>query len=106
MKIIYNKLVRDNIPDIIRKDGKEPIIEQVTGENYLKALADKLVEEANEYRDGDLEDVSELTDVLEVIYSILKYKDMTFRELDNITYDKYVERGGFKYGYFLKEITD
>ena len=105
MKVIYNKLVRDNIPDIIRKDGQEPVVEQLSGINYLKALADKLVEEANEYREGDVEDISELADVMEVIYSILKHKGLTFDDLEEITCSKLIERGSFKYGYFLKEVN-
>ena len=39
------KLVRDRIPEIIRNDGKKPIIEILSNEEYLKELDKKLNEE-------------------------------------------------------------
>ena len=35
------KLVRDRIPEIIRNDGKKPIIEILSNEEYLKELDKK-----------------------------------------------------------------
>lgn len=39
------KLVRDRIPEIIKKAGKKPIIEILSGEDYLMELDKKLNEE-------------------------------------------------------------
>ena len=43
------KLVRDNIPDIIRKSGREPIVKKLSGQTLMSALYEKLVEEHAEF---------------------------------------------------------
>ena len=44
----YRKLVRDNIPDIIKKNGEEPIIMELSDNDYKLELEKKLFEECNE----------------------------------------------------------
>lgn len=46
MKIIYNKLVRNHIPEIIDADGKTACCRIMEEEEYRNALKKKLVEEA------------------------------------------------------------
>ena len=41
METIYNKLVRDNIPDICREDGEEPFTKVLTDKEYWKYLLKK-----------------------------------------------------------------
>ena len=41
----YNKLVRDNIPDIIKNNGGEPIIRILDDSEYKSELEKKLYEE-------------------------------------------------------------
>ncbi|WP_308284865.1 hypothetical protein [Priestia megaterium] len=36
--IIYNKLVRDRIPEIIQESGEECLVEVLTEHDYLKEL--------------------------------------------------------------------
>ncbi len=36
MKVFYNKLIRDNIPNIIEKDGKKFKIKPYTDDQYIK----------------------------------------------------------------------
>lgn len=43
--IVYNKLIRDRIPEIIGKSGKKPAIEKAGGEKLLEIFNAKLVEE-------------------------------------------------------------
>ena len=48
---VYNKLIRDKIPEIIENDGKEPITKTITDENeFLQLLIEKLLEEVNEFK--------------------------------------------------------
>lgn len=45
---IYNKLVRDNVPDIIREQGGTPVIRTLGDEEYVQCLENKLREEVGE----------------------------------------------------------
>jgi len=101
---IYNKLVRDKIPQIIKQSGKQAIIEEVFGKEYLELLNAKLGEELQEYIES--ESVEELADLVEVIYAILEYKDVSLREFEVIRNRKVEERGAFKKKLLLKEVSD
>ena len=98
----YNKLVRDKIPEIINKSGKECKIKVLEDEEYLRELNEKLQEELNEYyEDGD---VKELADIVEVLYAILDYKGVSFEEFTKIRLEKKEERGGFQNKILLLEV--
>jgi len=90
---IYNKLVRDKIPEIIKNQGKMPKLKKLDGKEYFDALNQKLKEELDEY----FEDYSieELTDVMEVIYAIIKYNGLSIDEFEEIRRNKLDERGEF-----------
>lgn len=51
---IYNKLVRDRTPKIIRSNGDECSIEILDDEEYIKMLDKMLDEEVAEYHADDL----------------------------------------------------
>ena len=66
MRLAYNKLVRDRIPDIITAAGSEPATRILDQESFRAALRVKLVEEAHEAQAASDEQLaSELADVLE-----------------------------------------
>ncbi|MCK5157946.1 MAG: nucleoside triphosphate pyrophosphohydrolase [Candidatus Heimdallarchaeota archaeon] len=49
----YNKLVRDNIPTIITKQGKKPVTKKIVNDKeYLEYLGKKLIEESMEYSES------------------------------------------------------
>ena len=103
--LIYNKLVRDEIPKIIRKSGKKCEYSIITGEKLILALQDKLVEEFNEFIDsnGDLE---ELADILEVVEGLAVHLGSSFEEILAKKEQKQKQRGGFKQGIFLESVED
>jgi predicted house-cleaning noncanonical NTP pyrophosphatase (MazG superfamily) len=90
----YNKLVRDRIPEIIAASGKQCITEILSDAAYLEKLNEKLREELDEYlQDHDL---SELADLLEVIYAVAQATGMTKEELEQVRVAKADQRGGFE----------
>jgi len=96
------KLVRDGVPDAIRKSGREPDVERVAGEWLKLALKDKLVEEACELRQS--EDVcEELVDVLEVVDAIIEYNGVDRSRLEKAKREKLERAGGFREGYVLRD---
>ncbi|MBU3106973.1 nucleoside triphosphate pyrophosphohydrolase [Clostridium gasigenes] len=97
---VYNKLVRDKIPAIIKADGKTCEVEIASKEEMTKLLEDKLMEEVNEYlEDKNLE---ELADVMEVLFGLACNLGYTEEELVKKRLEKLEERGGFKDGVILK----
>lgn len=103
-EIIYNKLIRDNIPEIIINSGKTPIIGKVEGQELLKQLNAKLLEELEEYNSSG--EVEELADLAEVIYAIIKFKDISLEEFDAIRKEKNTKRGAFDKGLMLLKVIE
>ena len=68
--IIYNKLVRDKIPEIIEASGKTCETEILSDKEYLQMLDKKLGEELAEYYKE--QNIEELADLLEVLYATAK----------------------------------
>jgi predicted house-cleaning noncanonical NTP pyrophosphatase (MazG superfamily) len=94
------KLVRDKVPDIIRRDGREPSVKRVRGDELKGALKEKLVEEALELRGSD--DVyEELADVLEVVDAIIARYGVDREKLDDVKKKKLDRAGGFEEGLVL-----
>ena len=99
---VYNKLVRDRIPEIIKADGKECETEIASGIEKQELLEKKLLEEVNEYiEDKNLE---ELADIMEVLFGLANELGYNEEELLKKRRDKLVERGGFKEGIVLKKV--
>lgn len=102
-EIIYNKLVRDKIPQIIEADGKSCEIMILSNDEYIKMIDSKLDEELAEYhKDQNLE---ELADILELIYSVTKARGYSIDELEKLREKKVQERGGFREKIFLKKVV-
>jgi predicted house-cleaning noncanonical NTP pyrophosphatase (MazG superfamily) len=96
MQQIYNKLVRDRIPEIIQADGRKCGIEVMNKNDYVQALLDKLVEEAKEVHGAPLENrVTELADLLEVFDALLQTQNLTLESVRAIQKQRRAERGGF-----------
>ncbi len=98
------KLVRDLIPNIIRKSGSEPEVLHLSGDELVVALGAKLVEEAQEAAEvvnsrDDL--VEELADLREVISALVTARRITEQELVEAAERKRRERGGFGSGAWL-----
>jgi predicted house-cleaning noncanonical NTP pyrophosphatase (MazG superfamily) len=90
----YNKLVRDHIPEIIAAGGKQYTTEILSDAAYLEKLNEKLREELDEYLQE--QDLTELADLLEVIYAVAQARGMSKEELEKIRAAKAEKRGGFE----------
>lgn len=99
---IYNKLVRDKIPEIILKDNELPSTRILNDEEYIQELNKKLQEEVNEYLEE--ENIEEMVDILEVIRAILEHKGVTYEEIEEKRIKKATKRGAFKDKVFLEKV--
>ena len=105
---IYNKLVRDKIPQIIKASGKSPTTKILNEKEYITELRKKSQEELQEYlsAETDQEALEELADLLEIIHALAKVHSSTIEEVDKIRVEKAAKRGGFSDKVFLIEVQD
>lgn len=101
---VYNKLVRDNIPDIIRKNSEIPHISILDDEKYLQELKTKLIEETNEFIAS--EELMELADILEVVEYLAKAKGSNLNEILKLKEQKEIKNGAFEKKIFLEYVED
>lgn len=101
---IYNKLVRDKIPQVIESAGKKFDIRKADKEEHYKLLESKLGEEVNEFlEDKNLE---ELADVMEVLFGLAENMGYSEDDLIKKRLEKKDERGGFKEGIVLERVYE
>jgi len=108
MMPIYNKLIRDRIPEIIAASGKRYTTSVLKEDEYLVKLREKCQEELNEYSTAqtDQECLQELADLLEVVYALARVHGASPRDLEEIRKSKAEERGGFEKMLFLHEVEE
>ncbi|MCK5332571.1 nucleoside triphosphate pyrophosphohydrolase [Candidatus Parcubacteria bacterium] len=107
-KKIYNKLIRDKIPEIIERNGGVSKVSVLNEDEFGAALKNKLVEETQEVLEANSkEDVlNELSDVLELVETIARDNNFTMSEVENKKQNKKEERGGFEKRLFLEYIEE
>lgn len=105
---IYNKLVRDRIPEIINNTGKKFSTKILNEDEYIKELKMKSFEELQEYVDAETSEdaIEELADVLQIIHALAVYHGSSIEEVERVRIQKAEKRGEFKEKLFLIEIED
>lgn len=103
-RTVYNKLVRDKIPEIVEASGNTCVTEILSYDAYIRALDNKLNEELAEYLQS--KSLEELADLLEVMDAVVKARGYTWDDLTRVRKEKRVHRGGFDKRIFLKEVIE
>lgn len=101
MSKIYNKLVRDNIPQIMLQNGAEPVTRILNDEEYFQELNKKLTEEVAEYLENY--DIVEIADIIEVLRAILELKGISYDDFEDIRKEKVRTKGAFKNKIYLEK---
>ena len=104
MNKIYQKLVRDRIPEIIEKDGKEFSVHQVKGDRLKDYAMKKLQEEVQEFVEDPC--AEEAADIMEIFHFICQRIGLKDSEIMAQTTSKRILRGGFEMGYVLEWVED
>ncbi|WP_251551234.1 nucleoside triphosphate pyrophosphohydrolase [Neobacillus muris] len=106
--LIHNKLVRDQIPEIISRTGKTFSTRILNNEEYRKELKTKSFEELNEYVNAgnDQDAIEELADLLEIIHALAECHGSTIETIEKVRKLKAEKRGGFKEKIYLIEVED
>lgn len=103
MKYTYNKLVWDKIPENINSmEGRKATWRIMDDDEYIKELNKKLLEEVHEFIEENA--IEELADIIEVIQSIMRVKNISYEELKNVQQMKREKKGGFSNKIYLVEV--
>lgn len=108
MEKIYNKLIRDNIPQIIIANGELPVTHVLDDDEYKIELMKKLGEELLEVRLATTKEqqTKELADMLELIIVLNKTIGNTWEDLETARKKKLASNGGFDKKIFLEKVID
>lgn len=101
---IYNKLVRDKIPEVIEKSGSKFDIHIAGKEEHFNLLETKLHEEVNEFLEE--KNLEELADIMEVLFGLADHLGYSEEDLMKKREEKREERGGFKEGIILERVYE
>jgi len=100
----YRKLVRDNIPEVIKKRGKRPIVRVLSDVEYKHFLGKKLLEEVHEYiEDGCVEEFCDILEVLDAIKTSMNFLDA---DIERVKSEKAIQNGKFEKRLFLEDVID
>jgi predicted house-cleaning noncanonical NTP pyrophosphatase (MazG superfamily) len=111
----YDKLVRDDVPAVVRADGNRPVTRRVDGAEYDHYLAAKLREEADEVGDavtgrgsapGESDDelLDELADAHAVLDAIAEARGHSMTAVRERARERADARGEFADGVVLERI--
>ena len=105
---IYNKLVRDKIPEIIAAEGKKCIYRTLDPDEFKRELRRKMDEELAEFDNSKdkLAAIEELCDLLEIIYSLAETLGANREVLEMLRQQKAKTRGTFQFRYLLESVQD
>jgi predicted house-cleaning noncanonical NTP pyrophosphatase (MazG superfamily) len=103
-KVYYNKLIRDKIPDKIKKKGEACEVREISNdEEYEQELLKKISEEASSLsrvrsREEFLDEYTDLIVVLNTIISLQKFSESDVKKALENNLEK---KGGFEKRHFL-----
>ncbi|TDT46070.1 nucleoside triphosphate pyrophosphohydrolase [Fonticella tunisiensis] len=98
--IIYNKLIRDRISEIIEVSGKKCEVRRLNDDEYLEKLNEKLMEELKEYYESG--SIEELADLVEVVHAIVKAKGSSVEKLRGLGWRRERNEVSLKKGCFWR----
>lgn len=104
---VFNKLVRDRIPEIIEGNGEIAVTRVLDDTEYKLELEKKLLEECNEVLKAVSLDerIEELADVFEVLCAIGALEGKDLDSIISVMKSKREKRGGFSQKIFLEKTT-
>jgi predicted house-cleaning noncanonical NTP pyrophosphatase (MazG superfamily) len=109
MKKIYNKLVRDGIPEIIKKEGKNVSARILSDDEFVSELYKKIKEEAIELSEAEGDQAAtmkEIGDIYEVIDALIDSLSLDREEINRIKNERKENRGAFKKKIFLESAEE
>ena len=108
MEQVYDKLVRDKIPEIIEANGEKPITRILGDDEYWEYLLKKDQEELEEVREASslLERKKELADKLELVRAMAIYNGFSLEDILEDANQKEQKNGEFSKRILLEKVIE
>ena len=108
MRKKFNKLVRDNIPNIIRANGGEPIYRMLDENEYWEYLLKKDIEELQEVKEAisPEERKKEIADKLEILRAMAERDGFSLQDIIDEANIKKQKNGGFQKRLLLEKVIE
>lgn len=108
MSKILNKLVRDNIIEIIKKQNKKCSYRYLNDTDFNQSLKEKLMEESREVYDamGKEDLMNEIADVLEVVEALIQHNNLDRDEILKMKKQKALVNGKFNEKIYLVSVEE
>ncbi len=103
-RVYYNKLIRDNVPDIIRAKREACEVRQITDvQEFQQELFKKIKEEANSLAMVRTKEefLAEYADLMMVFDTIMGQLEITPEEVVEARNQNLLKKGGYKHQYYL-----
>jgi predicted house-cleaning noncanonical NTP pyrophosphatase (MazG superfamily) len=101
---IYNKLVRDKIPEVIESSGKK-FSSHIAGElEYKEELFKKVYEELEEFKENP--SAEEMADIFEVLEGLIKAYNIEMNDVFIVKEKKAKDRGAFEKRIVLERVWE
>jgi predicted house-cleaning noncanonical NTP pyrophosphatase (MazG superfamily) len=105
-KFLLNKLVRDNIIEHQQQTGQNPVYRQLDPKEHVSALADKVIEEAQEIPvDNKEEAIKEIADVQQVLDDLKASLAISDADVARAQKARHAKVGGFSKGMYVESVS-
>jgi predicted house-cleaning noncanonical NTP pyrophosphatase (MazG superfamily) len=108
-RVYYNKLIRDNVPDMIRAKRENCEVRQITDvQEFQQELFKKIKEEAaalSMCRTKE-EFLAEYADLMLVLDTIIKQLEIKPEEIHEVRQENLLKKGGYRHQYYLSWSDD
>ena len=103
---VFDKLVRDKTIERLHALGFAVQSKQLSADEHLQGLKNKLIEEAREVADAQdaQELLSELADVYEVLETLLRVSGVSRQQIQQQQQQRRAQRGGFEQGIKVEQV--
>ncbi len=103
MMKIFRKLIRDNMPELMAKEGKHLKTRALSEEEFLPALENKLLEEVQELRTDPTESKpAKIAYIYEILDYIVRATGSTPKQIESIRKEDFAKKGGSDKKLFLE----
>lgn len=105
-KFKANKMIRDNLPEILANEDIKMSTHTMSSDEYLAMIKEKIMEEAYEATDENTEEKikGEIADTIEALYALCAVHGFLLEDIEKIRLEKAATKGTFKKKIFCETI--